>query len=137
MSEAGYELDEAKVLQLHWAHVAESEDQAWAEAAPHFHHLLSIYAQWANESGDADKGGPKAVIPPLDKMREPGQRLMFPPAFGDAEAVAQALNTSMAKVRTTHLALGVLPGMDPAVTRRSMELFMNESVPHLRPNLVG
>ncbi len=130
-SQAGYELDEAKVLQLHWAHVAESEDQAWAEAAPHFHHLLTVYAQWANESGDADKGGPKAIIPPLGQLREPGQRLMFPPVFGDSEAVAHALNASMAKVRTTHLALGVLPGMDPAVTRRSMELFMNESVPLL------
>ena len=130
-SAAGFDLEHAKVLQLHWAHVAETEDQAWAEAAPHFHHLLTVYAQWANDSGDADKGGPKAVIPPLDQLRDPGQRLMFPPVFGNAEGVARALNASMAKVRTTHLALGVLPGMDPAVTRRSMERFISESAPLL------
>ncbi|MDA3038377.1 MAG: hypothetical protein O3C27_02405 [Actinomycetota bacterium] len=64
-------------------------------------------------------------------MRDPGRRLLFPPLFGDADAVAQALNASMAKVRTTHLALGVLPGMDPAVTRRSMERFISEAAPLL------
>ncbi|MDA3038376.1 MAG: LLM class flavin-dependent oxidoreductase [Actinomycetota bacterium] len=43
-SAAGFEPEAAKVLQLRWAHVAETADQAWAEAAPHFHHLLTVYA---------------------------------------------------------------------------------------------
>ena len=36
-------------------------------------------------------------------------------------------------VRTTHLVLGMhLPGLDPAKSRRSMELFATEVVPGLR-----
>jgi alkanesulfonate monooxygenase SsuD/methylene tetrahydromethanopterin reductase-like flavin-dependent oxidoreductase (luciferase family) len=128
---AGLSLDDAKVLQLHWAHVAPGNDEAWAEAAPHFHHLLEVYAQWANESGDADKGGPKTVVPPVAELRDPGRRLMFQPVFGDPDHVTRALSASMEKVRTTHLALGVLPGMDPARTRASMRLFASEVAPRL------
>ncbi len=130
--EVGLSVEAAKVLQLHWTHVAPSTDQAWEEAAPHFHHLLSVYAQWANESGDADKGGPKTLIPAVDELRDPARRLMFQPVFGDAGTVSAGLRASMAKVRTTHVGLGVLPGMDPATIRRSMELFAHEVAPTLR-----
>ena len=41
-------VDDAKVLQLHWTHVAEDDDSAWGQAGAHFHHLLSVYAGWLN-----------------------------------------------------------------------------------------
>jgi alkanesulfonate monooxygenase SsuD/methylene tetrahydromethanopterin reductase-like flavin-dependent oxidoreductase (luciferase family) len=88
--------------------------EAWTQAAPSFHHLLTVYAQWANESADADKGGPKTVVPPVDELRHPPGPLMFRPAFGNPATVAEAINSTSARVRTTHLCLGVLPGMDPS-----------------------
>lgn len=129
--DAGFDVDASKVLQLHWTHVAPSADEAWEQAGPHFHHLLEVYAGWANESGDADKGGPKTVIPPLEELRDPGRRLMFTPVFGGPADVASALDDSTARVRTTHIGLGVLPGIDPAATRRSMGLFAREVAPAL------
>ncbi len=128
---AGHDAATAKVLQLHWTHLAETDDEAWTQAGPHFHHLLEVYAGWANASNDADKGGPKTVIPPVEELRSPGRRLMFDPVFGTPDHAVATLNASIAKVRTTHLALGVLPGMDPARTRRSMELFAGTVAPRL------
>lgn len=122
---AGHDVAAAKVLQLHWAHLADSDDEAWEEAAPHFHHLLSVYAGWVTASADSDKGGPKAMVPPVEQLRNPGRRLMFQPVFGGPDHVASALQTSIDSVSTTHLALGVLPGMDPARTSRSMRLFID------------
>ncbi len=132
-TDAGLALDDAKVLQLHWTHVAPTTEQAWAEAAPHFHHVLSVYAGWANAAaagGDADKGGAKTVVPPVEELRT-APRLMFTPVFGAPDEVAAALSASMAKVRTTHLALGILPGMGYETTKRSMRLFVEEAAPRL------
>lgn len=131
LAEAGHDPAAAKVLQLHWTHVADTTDDAWDQAAPHFHHLLEVYARWANESGDADKGGPKTVVPPVSGLRHPDGPLMFRPAFGAPDQVADTLVGSMARVRTTHLGLGVLPGMDPTRTRASLELFASEVAPRL------
>ncbi len=129
---AGFELDTARVLQLHWTHVGDNDNEAWSEAAPHFHHLLSVYAQWANDSGDADKGGQKTDVPTVDQLRNPTRRLMFQPVFGGAEHVSATLQASMGQVRTTHLALGVLPGMDPGRTRRSLRRFASDVAPAMR-----
>jgi alkanesulfonate monooxygenase SsuD/methylene tetrahydromethanopterin reductase-like flavin-dependent oxidoreductase (luciferase family) len=127
---AGFAVEDAKVLQLHWAHVGASDDAAWDEAAPHFHHLLGVYAGWANAAALA--GGPKAPpVPPVEELRNPKGRLMFRPAFGSPTTVADTINRSLGRVTTTHLALGLLPGMPPARTRASIERFVAEVVPQL------
>lgn len=131
LAAAGYDPEAAKVLQLHWAHVAPTTDQAWSEAADHFHHMLSVYAGWAKESGDADKSGAILDVPPADELRTTDRPLFFRPVFGSPSEVADALSASMARVRTTHLGIGVLPGMDHATVRRSMELFIKETAPQL------
>lgn len=128
---AGFPLDEAKVLQLHWAHVAGSSDAAWEEAAPHFHHLLTVYAEW-NGAAAGHGGIAVAPVPPVAELREPTRKLMFRPAIGDPATVAEVLDRSSERLRTTHLALGVLPGMAPERTRASMERFVTEVVPRLR-----
>lgn len=131
-TEAGLDPATAEVLQLQWTHVAADDDLAWEQAAPSFHHLLTVYAEWANASADSDKGGPKTVVPPVDELRDPPGPLMFRPAFGGPASVAETIVAMMQRARTTHLGLGVLPGMDPAATRRSMELYMREVAPALQ-----
>ncbi len=126
----GYDPDTAKVLQLHWTHTAASEDAAWDEAGPHFHHLLSVYGQWA-----ADAGGHQAIPmpppPPVEQLRDPAQRMMFRPGFGTAATVAATLNRAVGRMRCTHIATGVLPGMAPERTRASLERFAAEVAPRL------
>ena len=131
--EAGFDPAAASVLQFHWTHLAATDDDAWAQAAPHFHHLLEVYAGWANASGDADKGGPKTVIPPVEELRHPQRSLMFRPIFGGPDHVRSTMQTAVQRVRTTHLALGVLPGMDPELTRRSLQMFVEEVAGDLPP----
>ncbi len=130
-TESGLDPATADVVQLQWAHVADSDDQAWDQAARSFHHLLTVYAEWANASADADKGGPKTMVPPVDDLRDPPGPLMFRPAFGTPDSVAETIRGVQARARTTHLALGVLPGMDPANTRHSMQRYITEVAPAL------
>ncbi len=121
---AGFELESAKALQLHWTHVADSDDAAWAEAAPHFHHLCSVYA------GLLGAAGKHYEIPAEGDLRS-GKPVLFDPVFGSAATVTDKLRRALRDVRTTHLALGLLPGMAPAVTRRSMEAFVKDVAPAL------
>lgn len=129
-SDAGYDAD-ANVLQLHWTHVADTNDQAWLDAAPHFHHMLDVYAEWGNTASVADGRAAWMVVPPMEELRGTTESLIFDPVFGDAAAVTEKLNASMSNLRTTHLALGVLPGLDPALTNASMERFARQVAPKL------
>ena len=66
------------------------------------------------------------------KLRD--SQLMFPLAVGSPDEVASKINASFAKVRTTHLVLGMhLPGLAPERSRSSMELFSREVAPQLKP----
>jgi alkanesulfonate monooxygenase SsuD/methylene tetrahydromethanopterin reductase-like flavin-dependent oxidoreductase (luciferase family) len=129
-AEAGYDLDDAKVLQLHWTHLAATDDEAWDEAAPHFRHLLEVYAGWIGEADDPGNRVSNLTIPRVDELRT-AKPTLFVPVFGSPTTAAGQLATAVARVRTTHLGLGVLPGMDPARTRRSLELFAAEVAPAL------
>ncbi len=126
-ADAGHDPDTGKALQLHWTHVAGDDDTAWAEATPHYHHLLSVYAGWLRGSGNraADKD-----IPAEQELRT-SPPVLFDPVFGAPATVADKLGASMAGIRTTHLALGLLPGLAPDVTRRSLERFAAEVAPAL------
>ena len=125
---AGHDLETAKLLQLHWTHVADDDDTAWAEAAPHYHHLLSVYAGWLRGSGN--KAADAVDIPSEDELRH-GPRVLFDPTFGSAATVTAKLGASMDAINTTHLGLGMLPGMAPAVSRRCLERFAHEVAPAL------
>ncbi|MEZ5233615.1 MAG: LLM class flavin-dependent oxidoreductase [Acidimicrobiales bacterium] len=130
LQEGGFSVQDAKVLQFHFGHLAGSDDDAWDEAGAHFHHLMSVYQDFANASGG--QGGPKpGRVPPLEELRNPTTRLMFRPAIGDPATVAAMLNRALSGAAATHLALGVLPGMAPDRTRRSMDLLVREVVPQL------
>lgn len=127
---AGYDAAGGKVLQLHWGHIADTDDQAWDEAAPHFHHLMSVYQEFANASGG--QGGPKpGQVPPIEELRNPEERLMFRPVIGAPDTVAATLNRVFGRVPGTHLAMGMLPGMPPERSRRFIDRLVQEVVPQL------
>jgi alkanesulfonate monooxygenase SsuD/methylene tetrahydromethanopterin reductase-like flavin-dependent oxidoreductase (luciferase family) len=131
--EAGLALNTAKVLQLHWVHVGESDDHAWDEAGDAFRHLLTVYGEWAGTAARADDTPfPFPKVPTVEELRRGGQATMFPPVIGSSEHVASRLTASMGTILTTHLALGVLPGMDPKHTSASMRRVINKVAPALR-----
>jgi alkanesulfonate monooxygenase SsuD/methylene tetrahydromethanopterin reductase-like flavin-dependent oxidoreductase (luciferase family) len=119
-SEAGFDTETAKVLQLHWTYVADTDEQAWDHAAPHFQHLLSVYAGWLSTADDENNKVQHVKVPTVDELKA-AKTAFIQPVFGSPATVADALRASAAAVRTTHLAFGVLPGMDPALTRRHLE----------------
>ncbi len=121
----------ANVLQLHWVHVADDADTAWGEATLPFHHLLDVYAGWGNAASEADGSTYRQVVPPPDQLRTTDDRLIFEPVFGSPAEVAASLAASMSRVRTTHLALGVLPGMNPDSTLGSLRHFATAVAPTL------
>jgi len=45
--QAGYDLSNSQTQQMQWIHIANTEDEAWSEASPHFHHLLCDYKEIA------------------------------------------------------------------------------------------
>jgi alkanesulfonate monooxygenase SsuD/methylene tetrahydromethanopterin reductase-like flavin-dependent oxidoreductase (luciferase family) len=129
-AEAGFDPDRSNALQLHWVHVGADDDTAWTEAAPHFHHLLQVYAGWLADSGDPGDARAVREIPPVDELRT-AKAALFRPVFGAPATVADELRASAARVRTTHLALGLLPGMAPDVARASLTRFAREVAPAL------
>ncbi len=51
--------------------------------------------------------------------------------FGAPETVTAKLNRSIAKIKTTHLCLGLLPGMAPPIIANHIERFATEVAPNL------
>ena len=87
--------------------------------------------QWLAESNDPGNRVSNLTVPPVDELRS-SPPVLYRPAFGSPEQVAAHLNASMETVRTTHLAFGLLPGMDPRTTRASIELIASQVAPLLR-----
>lgn len=129
-AEAGLDPATAKFLQLFWTHVGDTDDDAWDEAVAHFHHLLTVYAGWIDAADDPGNRVNDVSVPPAHELRT-ARPTIFKPVFGSPATVAASLRQSLARLRTTHLGLGLVPGMDPAVTRRSMERFAREVAPSL------
>jgi probable F420-dependent oxidoreductase len=122
-----------QVAQLVWVHMAPTRDQAWDEAEEHVHWMLSVYGKWLSEAGEFP--GDPAVLspPPARELRSTTKPILFPPLVGTPDDVGRGLEEFLGKVRTTHLVLGMhLPGLDPKLSRRSMELFARELLPRFR-----
>ncbi len=116
------------VAQLRAVHVARNPDQAWDEAAPHLHYMMTHYDQWLAEANDAE--GDKAVwkVSSHSQLRDSpvAEGLMI----GTPDEVARKLEDFRAAYACTHFIMASqLPGMDPLVATRSLELFAKEVMP--------
>jgi probable F420-dependent oxidoreductase len=121
------------VAQIAWVHLAPSREQGWDEAQEHAHWMLSVYGKWLAEAGEAHAPASIFVPPPAAELRRTSARLLFRPIVGPPSEVGEALEAFTGKVRTTHLVLAMhLPGLDPKLSRRSMETFAREIMPHLQ-----
>jgi alkanesulfonate monooxygenase SsuD/methylene tetrahydromethanopterin reductase-like flavin-dependent oxidoreductase (luciferase family) len=59
--------------------------------------------------------------------------LLFKPIVGSSDEVAEGLEEFFRTARTTHLVLGMhFPGIDPKLSRRSMETFARDLLPRFQ-----
>jgi len=117
------------VAQLRAVYVAANADQAWNEAAPHLHYMMTHYGQWLAEANDAE--GDKAVweiASPAELRNSPiADSLMI----GTPDEVAAKLTKFRHDYSCTHFIMASqLPGMDPVAATRSSELFAREVMPN-------
>jgi alkanesulfonate monooxygenase SsuD/methylene tetrahydromethanopterin reductase-like flavin-dependent oxidoreductase (luciferase family) len=128
----GRDPNDYHAAQLRWAYVAPSHDQAWDEAQDHLHYMLSWYGRWLSEAKDFPGAEQFGQLPPPAELRKHPERLLASPMIGTPEEIGREIERFTREVRTTHLVLGMhLPGLDPAKSQRSMELFAKEVMPGL------
>ncbi|HLW72052.1 MAG TPA: LLM class flavin-dependent oxidoreductase [Candidatus Binataceae bacterium] len=128
LGKLGRDPKQFNVAQLRAVHLAPTADQAWSEAAPHLHYMMTHYDQWLAEANDA--AGDKEVW----KINSPADLRDSPIAeglmIGTAKEVAAKLKKFRAEYACTHFIMASqLPGMDPRVATRSLELFAREVMP--------
>ncbi len=119
--------------QLHWAYVAPTHDQAWDDTQEHLYYMLTWYGRWLVEAKDFKGDDQFGQLPPPAELSHTSRQMIGAPMIGTPEEVAREIEQSGKNMRTTHLVLGMhLPGLDPAKSQRSMELFAKEVMPRLR-----
>jgi alkanesulfonate monooxygenase SsuD/methylene tetrahydromethanopterin reductase-like flavin-dependent oxidoreductase (luciferase family) len=113
-------------------YVAPDRDRAWEDAAEHLHYMLGLYGQWLAAAMDFEGGKYSGALPPASQLRHADQALIGAPIIGSPDEVVAELERQRQTIRTTNLVLGMhLPGLDPAKTKASMELFAKEVLPTL------
>ena len=131
LQETGRDPKDYNAAQVRFTYIAPSHAEAWDDAQEHLHYMLKWYGIWASEAKDF-KDDVQAVdgLPPPEQLRHSDMQLIGAPIIGSPEEVGQELQVSCQSLRTTHIVLGMLlPGLDPAKMRRSMELFAKEVMP--------
>ena len=113
--------------------VAPTRDQAWDDTQEHLHYMLTWYGRWLAEAKDFKGDNRFGQLPPPSELRRTSQGLIGAPMIGTPEDVGRDIEQFCKNVRTTHLVMGMhLPGLAPAKSQRSMELFAKEVIPGLR-----
>ncbi len=138
----GHDPKDFNAAQLRWTYVAPTREQAWDEAQDHLHYMLMWYGRWLAEAKDFPGAEQFNQLPSPAELRKTSQQhfdgdqyspYINGPIIGSPEDVARELEKMSNSIRTTHLVLGMhLPGLDPAKTQRSMELFASEVMPNFR-----
>ena len=117
------------IAQLRAVHVARTADQAWDEAAPHLHYMMTHYDQWLAEANDAE--GDDAIwkiSSHLELRNSPAAATLM---IGTPDEVSRKLAHFRTTYACTHFIMASqLPGVEPVVATRSLKLFATEVMPN-------
>ena len=112
----------AQAQTLLFGHVHEDHEKAWAEAEPYATHVHQYYQKWRGAAGDTGRfqGSPKDDF-----------------VIGDPDhwvrRIQQAVEAQSVGIRPNHLLVQLqLAGMPHEMAMRSIELFANQVLPHVR-----
>lgn len=131
LRECGRDPKDFSIAQLRMVYVAESEDQAWADAQDHIFSMMEYYGQILAEANDAPGDDTMWQIERPADIRHSGfgRAVMI----GTPDLVAAKLERFRREYTCTHFIMSTqLPGMDPAKATRSLELFAKEVLPAFR-----
>ena len=116
-----------------WVHVADTYEKAWDNAQDHMHYMLMGYAKWHAEAGDLTEDQQPPKMPTAADLRNVKDSTFGTFLIGTPQQVTELIKEMRERVRTTHLAMCMhLPGLEPAKSRRSLELFAHEVMPAFR-----
>ncbi len=103
--------------------VADSEEEAWHQIAPHLQYQMSIYAKWLSEGGITTGGHFDSHLEGLRRSA----------VLGPPDRVVEQLRSVIAKTPMTEMVLSMqLPGLDPKFAMRSLKRFTADALPALR-----
>jgi len=126
-------LDPAKfnVAQLRMVYVAESSDQAWDECQDHLWHLMTFYQDILAEANDA--AGDTSPLPAANAKELRNSPAADAMLIGTPDEVGKKLEQFCQDFQCTDFIMDMqLPGLDPAKSTRSMELFAAEIMPSFK-----
>ena len=136
LRKAGRNIADYSIAQLRMIYLAETRDQAWDEIQNHLHHTLNWYRAGIIAQRDVtlEKDFALPPLPPPHELRKINDLGFFVPAIvGTSEDAIRMLEAYFEETRVTHLATWMhLAGLDARKSRRSMELFAKEVIPHFR-----
>jgi alkanesulfonate monooxygenase SsuD/methylene tetrahydromethanopterin reductase-like flavin-dependent oxidoreductase (luciferase family) len=117
------------IAQLRAVHVARTAEQAWDEAAPHLHYMMTHYDRWLAEADDAE--GDQAIWKISSHLKLRNSPAAATLMIGTPDEVSRKLAHFRTAYACTHFIMASqLPGMEPVVVTRSLKLFATEVMPN-------
>lgn len=141
LRKAGHDPKNFKRSMHQIVHVAETNEKAWDEAEPHIHYYMEKHYAMIEEdkllrstSAPLDKSGkPDLAVPPIGELRKTGRGPYGPSFVGSPEFIIKQLEELFRTHPMDEMSPSLgLPGMDPKIARKSMELFAREVMPHFK-----
>ncbi|MGH8013586.1 MAG: LLM class flavin-dependent oxidoreductase [Candidatus Binataceae bacterium] len=122
---AGHDPSQYSVICTRNVYIAESEERAWREAGPGMLYQAEMYSRWL--AAGYGRSPDKTFIRP-----DP-ERLKSTALLGPVEVVSEKLERILADTPMTELIINSqMPGMEPALAYRSMEIFGKEILPLIK-----
>ncbi len=136
LRKAGHDPKNFQRANLHIGHLAETDEKAWDEAEPH----LRYYIEWqvgmvkAQRALNVDRYHQIDLnVPALGELRKTGRGPYTQAYVGSPETVIRQLEAELKEHPYTQIIWSQgLPGQDPRVADRSIELFAKEVIPHFK-----
>lgn len=131
LREEGKDPADFKIAQLRMVYTAKTDDQAWDEVQDHMFHLMEFYQDILSEAKDAEgDADPLPFDRPEDMRNSPAARSFL---VGSPDTVAAKLEEFEKNYACTDFIMATqLPGLDPALGSRALELFAKEVMPNFR-----
>jgi alkanesulfonate monooxygenase SsuD/methylene tetrahydromethanopterin reductase-like flavin-dependent oxidoreductase (luciferase family) len=131
LKKQGRDPKDFNIAQLRLVYTAKTEDEAWADVAPHLHSMMEFYGHILAEANDAPGDKDVWQFQHYSEIRDSafGRAAMV----GTPDQVARKLEQFHKEFQCTHLImLTQLPGLEPKRATQSFELFAKEVMPQFR-----
>lgn len=129
----GRRMEDFKIAQLRFGYCAETVKQAWDDAEPSIHYLLSRYGKWVSENQTLPGDEKIADLKPIGELRK-GHPVSFfglPLFLGTPDELIKLIENLNAQGPFTDLVYDMAPpGLPIEKVRNSLRLFAKEVIPH-------